>query len=194
VASMASSAVVLVLVMGYLWAVHARPARVTDLVGLVTPRRGGLRRALRPVLVGAFCYVAVGVGVGLLAGELGVSADDIPAQPLSALIAAEESGPLVVLAYVMAAVAAPVTEEVMFRAVLYLPLRRRLGRWTAAVLVGVVFAAMHDYAWGAPQFFVLSLTFVAVFEATGTLWAPIVVHGCFNGLSVAIMRALDLLG
>jgi membrane protease YdiL (CAAX protease family) len=51
----------------------------------------------------------------------------------------------------------------------------------------VAFALAHGYAWGFPQFFVLSLTFVALFERTGTLAAPIAAHGAFNTLSLILL-------
>jgi len=58
----------------------------------------------------------------------------------------------------------------------------------AAVAVSVLFAAMHAYPWGTPMLFVLGLTFTALFESTGTLWAPILAHSLYNGIMVLLVR------
>ena len=47
-------------------------------------------------------------------------------------------------------------------------------------LVGLLFALAHAYVWGLPQLFVLSCVFVALFERTGTLLAPMAAHSAYN--------------
>ncbi|MEX2505262.1 MAG: CPBP family intramembrane glutamic endopeptidase, partial [Egicoccus sp.] len=47
------------------------------------------------------------------------------------------------LAIVAAVVMAPILEEIAFRGVLFQSLRRRVGMWPAAVLSGLIFAAVH---------------------------------------------------
>jgi membrane protease YdiL (CAAX protease family) len=41
-----------------------------------------------------------------------------------------------------------------------------------------------------PNLIVLSLTLTALFEYTGTLWAPIMAHSAYNALVIVVLRAL----
>jgi len=83
-------------------------------------------------------------------------------------------------------VAAPLAEELMFRGLLYLPLRARLGRLPAALVVSVAFAAMHPL-WGLGQIFVLAMILTWAMEATRTMAAPIVFHAAYNALTIALV-------
>jgi membrane protease YdiL (CAAX protease family) len=61
------------------------------------------------------------------------------------------------------------------------PPPRRLT-WTAVVITSLIFASVHP-AWMAPLIFLLSLCLGYVYERTGSLWAPIVIHAAFNATS-----------
>jgi membrane protease YdiL (CAAX protease family) len=161
------------------------PAR--RLVGLVAPGPGALRRAVWPLLYGAVAYTGVAFGWGAVLQLSGLQEAQLPPQPIVALIEGTTSTWALVLSFVAAAVFAPLVEEVLFRAVLYLPLRRALGATWAAVAVSAVFALAHNYGWGAPQLFVLSLVFVTLFERTGTLLAPIAAHGAYNAVQLIVL-------
>lgn len=155
------------------------------LIGLVLPDRAGLRRAVKPVLFGALVFAGVAVGWGLVLQRL--YNGPIPEQPIIKLLRATTSVPAIVLAFLGGALVAPAVEEVLFRGMLYLPMRKALGvRW-AAVLVSLLFAVIHFYGWGLPQLFVLSLIFVALFERTGTLLAPIAAHVAYNAVQIALV-------
>ncbi|MCK4376533.1 MAG: CPBP family intramembrane metalloprotease [Candidatus Brocadiae bacterium] len=159
--------------------------------GLLGLRRTDWRtvaRAWRVVAAGAAAYVAVVLVIGSVLYYFG-SDWEVPAQPLVRLIARTESAALVAFSCLVAMVVVPVMEEVLFRSVLYLPLRDRLGVIPAALIISALFAAVHAYPWGTANLIVLSLTFVALFERTGTLWAPIAAHGLYNGLMILLVRA-----
>ena len=155
------------------------------LIGLVPPGRAGLRRAVAPILLGALAYAGVAIGWGLVLQRL--HNGPIPEQPVIGSIRGARSAPAIVLALIGGALVAPTVEEVLLRGMLYLPLRRALGVGWAAVLVSLVFALVHFYGWGLPQFFVLSLIFVALFERTGTLLAPIAAHAAFNAVQIIMV-------
>lgn len=89
----------------------------------------------------------------------------------------------------MVVIAAPVTEEVVYRGLLQDALRRAgVKPWAAIIIVSVIFAIMHLAA--APQpsaipgllasLFILSLGFGWAYEKTGRLLTPIVMHMLFN--------------
>ncbi|NLW50199.1 MAG: CPBP family intramembrane metalloprotease [Candidatus Brocadiaceae bacterium] len=161
-------------------------------LGLRASRPGSFWRALGIAGAGALAFVAVGLAMVWLSQLAGRSADEFPAQPLARLISAQGPGWTLVAAAVLTTVGAPMTEELLFRSVLYQPLRSRTGPVPAALAIGVVFALLHGYAWGLPQLLVLSLVFTALFEQTGSLWYPILAHGLYNGITLVVVRAMSV--
>jgi uncharacterized protein len=94
-------------------------------------------------------------------------------------------------------VVAPVAEEFFFRAFFYRALRTRLRVWSAALIDGVVFGALHfqgaDTAVILPVIAVFGVGQCLVYEQTGSLFAVIAIHAAFNTfatLSIAPLPAL----
>ncbi|MET8360026.1 CPBP family intramembrane glutamic endopeptidase [Micromonospora sp. NPDC005171] len=81
---------------------------------------------------------------------------------------------------------AAVTEELMFRGVLFRIVEERLGTWIALLLTGVVFGLMHLFnpdasAWGAICIAVeAGFMLAACYAATRNLWVPIGLHFGWN--------------
>ena len=88
---------------------------------------------------------------------------------------------LLVLA--IAAIAAPITEELLFRGCLYGFLRQSTGRAAAIAISSVVFALIHAHPATIPALAVFAVGLALLYEFTGTLWAPIAVHSVFNILN-----------
>ncbi len=88
-------------------------------------------------------------------------------------------------------VLAPLAEEVFFRGLTQSMLRRYLGSgWAAIVIASVAFAAVHGQQYqDMPALFILSLALGYNYERTGRLTAPILLHGIFNGVMVALQLA-----
>ena len=84
----------------------------------------------------------------------------------------------------IAVIAAPVTEELIFRGCLYGVLRKSSGRMPAIVLSSIVFALIHGHLPSLPGLFLLAVGLALVYERCGTLWAPISMHAAFNGLTI----------
>ena len=96
--------------------------------------------------------------------------------------------------FVLASVAAPVVEEIMFRGVLFSHLRGATRRWAlplgivlAAVISSVIFAAIH------PQGFVfipplagLGIGFCIAREWRGSIVPAMVAHGVSNGIVMSL--------
>jgi len=57
--------------------------------------------------------------------------------------------------------------------------------WSAVILTSLIFAAIHP-AWMAPLIFVLALCLGYVYERTGNLWVPILIHAAFNTASTVV--------
>jgi len=85
----------------------------------------------------------------------------------------------------IAVVAAPVTEELIFRGCLYGILRKSGGRVTAIVVSSVLFALIHGHLPSLPGLVVLAVGLALVYERCGSLWAPISMHAAFNALTIA---------
>lgn len=59
------------------------------------------------------------------------------------------------------------------------------------VITAALFAALHAPQWPAPiPLFFLALVLGELAQRTGSLWASITLHACFNGLSIAMLLFL----
>jgi len=161
-------------------------------IGLIVPPPGrAMRRAIIPAALGcaalAACLIAK---VGLLEhfniqpsqqGVVTEMQDQLQQSRLASF------GALVFLAVVVA----PLAEELMFRGMLYLPLRAGIGRVGGALVASVIFAALH-MSWPTPAenlaamayLTILALVLTELMEATGSILAPILAHAAHNALMV----------
>lgn len=87
------------------------------------------------------------------------------------------------LVFAIAAIAAPLTEELLFRGCLYGFLRQSTGRATALAISSVLFALIHAHPATTPALAVFAVGLALLYEYTGSLWAPIAVHSAFNMLN-----------
>ena len=88
-----------------------------------------------------------------------------------------------------ALVVAPVAEELIFRGYVFGVLRRYTGRWWAMVISALIFAAIHAHIPSFAGLFALAVALTLVYEGTGSLWAPIIMHSLFNGITVVLTLA-----
>jgi membrane protease YdiL (CAAX protease family) len=99
--------------------------------------------------------------------------------------------PLVLgLMSVTAVFAAPLCEEIVFRGYFYPVLKRFAGAWPAAVSASLVFGAAHGNLTALLPLFLFGGLLVWVYERTGSLWAPVAVHCCFNSATVIAQMAV----
>lgn len=88
--------------------------------------------------------------------------------------------------------AAAVTEEVMYRGVLFRIVEERIGTWISLVLTGVLFAGVHMLnpnasLWGAVAIAIgAGCMLPAAYVATRSLWLPIGLHFGWNFAGSAI--------
>ena len=88
-------------------------------------------------------------------------------------------------------VLAPVAEEICFRGMLFSGLRNRLPMWAAALGAGAIFGALH-YSTGVsavPVLIVLGVIFAVVYEKTGSIWPPIIMHVGNNAFALAVLSS-----
>jgi membrane protease YdiL (CAAX protease family) len=98
--------------------------------------------------------------------------------------------PMVLWLMALAAVlVAPLCEELLFRGYLYPVAKKFTGPWLAACSSALFFATAHGNLSALLPLFLFGLLLVWIYEKTGSLWAPIAVHFCFNGATVIVQMA-----
>lgn len=147
------------------------------------------------LLAGLPILYALGVLVNLIGAALGF---EPPTVAHEMLVMLQEADSLEgVLAIVVSAVlVAAVLEEVLFRGLLQSVLLAWWGpawRWTIVVVAAALFAVIHLGAasWNAlPTLFVLGLILGWLYERTGSLWPPILLHAAFNAFNIALVMVV----
>jgi len=91
------------------------------------------------------------------------------------------------LMFLAAVVVAAVAEEILFRGLLYNVLRRYLDRWTAAVGAALIFSFIHGVVSNLWSLFLLALVLTWLYERTGRLLAPIVLHAANNTIALVLV-------
>lgn len=170
-------------------------------LGLHTGR--GVLRELGWGLLGYFGLLpllAIGVGLTALLTLVLTHLTGSPpggAHPIAEHLA--DAGPAkLALIFTLAAVVAPLVEEITFRGALYLHLRkatRSLPRVVSALAAGLasglVFAVVHPQGVVAvPVLTLMGLAFSIARELRGSLIAPMVMHGLSNGLVLALATSM----
>lgn len=117
-----------------------------------------------------------------------------PMHPVIEKIASAPPLETVVLV-VSACVVAPVVEEIFFRGFIYPVLRERWGVLAGAAASALAFAAVHPPGLpGKAATFVLGICFALLYERSGTLVAPVVAHALFNGIQIALVLVVRVVG
>ena len=89
--------------------------------------------------------------------------------------------------FFMAVIVAPVAEEIVFRGYIYGVIRRYGGRFPALLTSSLLFAAIHVHLPSMLGLGILAIILCLLYERTGSLWAPITMHACFNATTIAAL-------
>jgi membrane protease YdiL (CAAX protease family) len=93
--------------------------------------------------------------------------------------------------YLLACVWAPITEETLFRGALYQHLRGRWNWIVSAIVVGLIFAALHPQGWTAiPVLGTIGIVLAMIREWRGSLIASMTAHLLVNGVTVTMLALL----
>ncbi|MEG1996866.1 MAG: type II CAAX endopeptidase family protein [Clostridiales bacterium] len=84
------------------------------------------------------------------------------------------------------AVCAPLSEEVLFRAFLYPPLKAAIGRKTAIVCGGILFAACHGSVWVFFPMLAGGICFTALYDKYQNLPMNIMAHMTWNIIALLL--------
>jgi len=153
---------------------------------------GSARRSVLFTGVGLVLGVAITVIVFMFnALVIGTFGESTPVEQSLLPSPSDSLGVVLVLA-VLVVVVAPITEEVLFRGVLFASLRRRIGVHLSALLSGAVFAIVHVEVLASQPLGLGGLTLAGVllayaFHYTKSLRVAIVMHAVYNGVAFGLM-------
>lgn len=84
---------------------------------------------------------------------------------------------------------APLSEEFLFRGMLFLGMRRKLGFVGAATVSSFLFSAVHSYSLiSSISVFVGGVSLAYLFERSGSLWPSVVAHAGYNAIAIVAMQ------
>ena len=99
----------------------------------------------------------------------------------------QSNDPLVIsLMAIAAVIVAPLCEELVFRGYLYPLAKKYAGPWIGGLFSAVIFGCAHGNLAALLPLTIFGILMVIIYQKTGSLWATIAVHFCFNGAAVAI--------
>ncbi len=130
--------------------------------------------------------LALSLGWTFILESFGLNTDK---QELVDLFANTDSVPIVIGMTVLAAVIAPLAEELIFRAGFFRFMRKRTPRWLAYVLPAAVFASLHGNLFAFVPLFTLGLIFAYAYERTGNIRVSIIAHALFNLHTILLLLA-----
>jgi membrane protease YdiL (CAAX protease family) len=158
--------------LGYAWVVRRTERRAPDEL----PRTGAVSALIRGALLGVGLFAAVIVNIAFLGGY--------------EIVGWGSPAGAVALFGFMAAAA--VTEELLFRGILFRIVEEWAGTWIALVLTAALFGLAHLFnphatVWGALAIAIeAGAMLAAAYAATRTLWVPIGLHFGWNYAASAV--------
>ena len=159
----------------------------------------GLRRrslpwsaiGFRPAPVG-WCAAAVFAGVTLVfLLDAVASAFETPLSEVVTRVVAPEGFSWAGMAAMVAAggVIAPLGEEALYRGVLYGWLRRKWGPLAGTIVSALIFGISHWNPYWAAFATVIGVVLAVVYEKSGSLWPPILLHMSYNCTGIVVLYA-----
>lgn len=163
------------------WLLHRRRVG-TAYIGLIKPKI----RDIGYVLSGAAVYMGAYIGIVTVLANLVQSLDLEQKQDIG--FSADTAGPGLVFIFISLVILPPLVEEIIARGFLYTGLRNAMKFLPAAIITSIIFGLAHlpggeggSTIWIAfIDTFILSMVLVYLREKTGSLWAPIGLHGLKN--------------
>ena len=93
----------------------------------------------------------------------------------------------------LAVVAAPLAEEMVFRVFLFNALRRYFGFWIGALASGLLFGAAHLDLYAVVPLMLGGVLLCAIYARTRNVWMSMVTHSAFNAVTIAALAVAPTL-
>lgn len=144
-------------------------------LGFAKPRQ-------RYVVLGFVVGVLLFVGVGLLGSVLTKLLGTPAPQSFAVAVKGANYTWEFILLTLLGGIVAPLKEEMLFRGLIYPPLRQAFGRGKGILLTGVFFATLHLEVIRFLPLFIGGVVLTWLYERSSSIWPSIVAHGTWNVL------------
>lgn len=144
-------------------------------LGFVKPRKLYLALGF---LVGVLLFISIGLLGNVLTKLLGTPAP----QSFTVAIKGANYPWEFALLTILGGGIAPIKEELLFRGLIYPPLRQTFGRGKGILLTGIFFATLHLEAVRFIPLFIGGIVLTWLYERSSSIWPAIVAHGTWNFL------------
>lgn len=149
------------------------------------------QRSLGLPLLYGIGFVVPALGLHLVSQQLIIALGGEPtSQEAVEMVARASAPPELALQALSVVVFAPVCEELLFRGVLYPSLRDLGHRRMAIAASSLLFAAIHGSLALMLPLTVLAVVLVWLYEKTGSIIAPILMHAAFNAVNFAMIKLI----
>ncbi len=164
---------------------HVRDLNPVELFGI---RRLPLQKVVGWALLALLLWLPVVTGINLAAMSwLTTFWPDLGPQDSVRLFLESPDTLSKVLLAVAAVVVAPLVEETVFRGFVYGVVKRFSDPVFASITSSALFALAHFHLGSAAPLFVLAVGFTVVYELSGSLLVPMVMHAVFNAVSLSLL-------
>ena len=149
-------------------------------LGFMKPRK-------RFVVLGFIVGVLLFLGIGILGNALTHLLGTPPPQSFAEAVNGANYWEFSLLT-ILGGLVAPIKEEMLFRGLIYPPLRQVLGKGKGMLLTGMFFATLHFDLVRFLPLFIGGIVLTWLYERSSSIWPSIVAHGTWN-----ILMAVALL-
>jgi len=87
----------------------------------------------------------------------------------------------------LAGILAPITEELLYRLLTFLPMKERWGFWGGAIASSLIFAGMHFSLYWLGEMMVVGVGLAFVYYYTGSLISAMVAHSVINTSKILML-------
>ena len=113
-------------------------------------------------------------------------------EPLVPLLAKSCSNANFIMLIFAVIIVAPITEEIVFRRIIYSWLTRYCSKWGAIIITSTLFALVHDSLAMFTALFALAICFQLIYLKYNSLIPSIIMHACFNSISATLLLLIRI--
>ena len=143
---------------------------------------GFVKPLKRYVILGFVVGVALFVGIGLLGSVLSQLLGVPAPQSFALAVKGVNYKWEFVLLTGLGGVVAPIKEEMLFRGLIYPPLRQTLGKGKGMLLTGLFFATLHLDIVRFLPLLIGGVVLTWLYERSSSIWPAIIAHGTWNSI------------
>lgn len=153
---------------------------------IIYQRRGKFRDYGIPGLaIGRHFLLGIFVGVCLLAisiytEQLAAEWFSLQVHPGVVALRSANGWMQLIPVFLMAGLISPIAEEFFYRVLIYLPLKKKVGRFLGVLLAAMIFAFTHFSAAWLGELLLVAIALTLLYEQTHSLIAPISAHIALN--------------